>query len=78
MITDVPCLFVHLNPGMRPLHYAAWQGKVQPVNLLVKFGSAPNEGSQDGETPLHLASQYGSHMVVRMYLCTEYTCERIS
>ncbi|XP_022095344.1 uncharacterized protein LOC110981774 isoform X3 [Acanthaster planci] len=52
------------NKGMRPLHYAAWQGKVEPVNLLVKFGSAPNDGSQDGETPLHLAAQYGSHMVV--------------
>ncbi|XP_038064394.1 caskin-2-like [Patiria miniata] len=52
------------NKGMRPLHYAAWQGKVQPVYLLVKFGSAPNDGSQDGETPLHLASQHGSHMVV--------------
>ena len=51
---------------MRPLHYAAWQGKVEPVSLLLRGGANPNDPSLDGETPLHLASQYGSFRVVRI------------
>ncbi|XP_071479322.1 uncharacterized protein [Diadema antillarum] len=54
--------------GMRPLHYAAWQGKVEPVRLLLQAGSDPNQPSLDCETPLHLASQYGSYAVVETLL----------
>ncbi|XP_071483151.1 uncharacterized protein [Diadema antillarum] len=53
---------------MRPLHYAAWQGKVEPVRLLLQAGSDPNQPSLDCETPLHLASQYGSYAVVETLL----------
>eukprot|EP00057_Strongylocentrotus_purpuratus_P027340 XP_011681814.1 PREDICTED: tankyrase-2-like [Strongylocentrotus purpuratus] len=52
------------NKGMRPLHYAAWQGRLEPVRLFLQAGANPNEMSLDSETPLHLASQYGSYSVV--------------
>ena len=53
---------------MRPLHYAAWQGKEAPVNLLLQWGSSANEPAKDGETPLHLACQHGHYDVVRKKL----------
>nr|XP_054763205.1 caskin-2-like [Lytechinus pictus] len=53
---------------MRPVHYAAWQGKLEPVRLLLQAGANPNEMSLDSETPLHLASQYGSYSVVEALL----------
>ena len=49
---------------MRPLHYAAWQGKEEPVSLLLKCGSSTNDPALDGETPLHLACQHGHYDVV--------------
>uniref|UniRef100_A0ABM0M4S0 Caskin-1-like n=1 Tax=Saccoglossus kowalevskii TaxID=10224 RepID=A0ABM0M4S0_SACKO len=56
------------NRGMRPLHYAAWQGKLDAVYLLLRAGSSSNDSSNDGETPLHLASQYGSYSVAETLL----------
>ncbi|XP_070580993.1 LOW QUALITY PROTEIN: caskin-2-like [Ptychodera flava] len=56
------------NRGMRPLHYAAWQGKLDPVFLLLRSGSSSNDSSNEGDTPLHLASQYGSYDVAETLL----------
>ena len=51
--------------GMRPLHYAAWQGRLEPVRLLLRASAAVNAASLDGQIPLHLAAQYGHYEVVR-------------
>lgn len=50
--------------GMRPLHYAAWQGKAESVLMLLRAGASVNAASQDGQIPLHLAAQYGHYDVV--------------
>lgn len=55
----------HLPPGMRPLHYAAWQGRKEPMKLVLKAGSAVNIPSDEGHIPLHLAAQHGHYDVVR-------------
>lgn len=50
--------------GMRPLHYAAWQGKAEPMKMLLKSGSSVNGQSDEGQIPLHLAAQHGHYDVV--------------
>lgn len=50
---------------MRPLHYAAWQGKAEPMKMLLKSGSSVNGQSDEGQIPLHLAAQHGHYDVVR-------------
>ncbi|KAL2086426.1 hypothetical protein ACEWY4_017485 [Coilia grayii] len=47
--------------GMRPLHYAAWQGKTEPMKMLLKAGSSVNSQSEEGQIPLHLSSQHGHY-----------------
>ena len=49
---------------MRPLHYAAWQGKAESVLMLLRSGASVNGVSLDGHIPLHLAAQYGHDDVV--------------
>ncbi|KAG9476685.1 hypothetical protein GDO78_002206 [Eleutherodactylus coqui] len=53
---------------MRPLHYAAWQGKKEPMKLLLKSGSAVNIQSDEGQIPLHQAAQHGHYDVSEMLL----------
>ena len=53
---------------MRPLHYACWQGKEEPVKILLQCGSSPNLAAHNGDTPLHLACQHGHYQVVRIQL----------
>ena len=50
--------------GMRPIHYAAWQGNIDPVGILLRASSSANEPSYEGMTPLHLASEHGHYEVV--------------
>lgn len=65
-ISLLVCACASLVPpaGMRPLHYAAWQGRPGPVTLLLRAGASPSVPSHDGHTPLHLAAQYGHYEVV--------------
>uniref|UniRef100_A0A9J7ZLE3 Caskin-2 n=2 Tax=Cyprinus carpio TaxID=7962 RepID=A0A9J7ZLE3_CYPCA len=56
------------SAGMRPLHYAAWQGKADSVLMLLRSGAAVNNASHDGQIPLHLAAQYGHYEVSEMLL----------
>ncbi|KAI1233618.1 Caskin-1, partial [Lamprotornis superbus] len=51
--------------GMRPLHYAAWQGKKEPMKMVLKAGSSVNIPSDEGQIPLHLAAQHGHYDVAR-------------
>ncbi|KAI9536390.1 hypothetical protein NQZ68_033649 [Dissostichus eleginoides] len=53
---------------MRPLHYAAWQGKADSVLLLLRAGASVNSPSHDGQMPLHLSAQYGHYEVSEMLL----------
>ena len=63
-ITDIFCV-----SGMIPLHYAAWQGKSEPVHILLQWKSPGNELAMGGESPLHLACQHGHFDVVsQLYL----------
>ncbi|KAJ7400436.1 caskin-1-like protein [Pitangus sulphuratus] len=54
--------------GMRPLHYAAWQGKKEPMKMVLKAGSSVNIPSDEGQIPLHLAAQHGHYDVSEMLL----------
>lgn len=54
--------------GMRPLHYAAWQGKAESVLMLLRSGASVNGVSLDGHIPLHLAAQYGHYEVVSPHM----------
>ncbi|CAF87300.1 unnamed protein product, partial [Tetraodon nigroviridis] len=49
--------------GMRPLHYAAWQGKADSALLLLRAGASVNALSHDEQMPLHLSAQYGHYKV---------------
>uniref|UniRef100_A0A4W5L2Q5 Uncharacterized protein n=1 Tax=Hucho hucho TaxID=62062 RepID=A0A4W5L2Q5_9TELE len=53
---------------MRPLHYAAWQGKAEPMKMLLKSGSSVNGQSDEGQIPLHLSAQHGHYDVSEMLL----------
>ncbi|KAK8754971.1 hypothetical protein V5799_002326 [Amblyomma americanum] len=53
---------------MRPLHYAAWQGQAEPVQLLLEYNSSVNDASGAGDTPLHLAAQHGHVLVIERLL----------
>lgn len=57
---------------MRPLHYAAWQGKAESVLMLLRSGASVNGVSHDGHIPLHLAAQYGHYEVVSQHLIYLY------
>lgn len=59
-----------LSLGMRPLHYAAWQGKADSVLLLLRAGASVNSPSHDGQIPLHLSAQYGHYEVVSTHTYT--------
>lgn len=63
---------------MRPLHYAAWQGKAESVLMLLRSGASVNGISLDGHIPLHLAAQYGHYEVVSssiiISLVTSHCC----
>lgn len=61
---------------MRPLHYAAWQGKADSVLLLLRAGASVNSPSHDGQIPLHLSAQYGHYEVVSMHAQTPVSCPR--
>ena len=60
--------------GMRPLHYAAWQGKTEPMKMLLKAGSSVNGQSDEGQIPLHLSAQHGHYDGVTLCFCV---CVRV-
>lgn len=55
--------------GMRPLHYAAWQGKTEPMKMLLKAGASVNGQSDEGQIPLHLSAQHGHYDGVTVCVC---------
>ncbi|KAF3846955.1 hypothetical protein F7725_004033, partial [Dissostichus mawsoni] len=51
---------------MRPLHYAAWQGKAEPMKMLLKSGS--RHDGPNGTSPLHLAAKNGHIDIIRLLI----------
>lgn len=51
--------------GATPLHYAAMEGRVDTVTLLVNSGASIDPKNAAGTTPLWLASAYGRTAVVK-------------
>ena len=48
------------NMGLTPLHWAAQQGDVSSVEVLLKFGANPNVVDRNGLTALHWAASSGN------------------
>ena len=46
-----------LQQGLTALHFAAWKGHVEVVEMLIKEGASPFVQSQSGKTPLQLAQE---------------------
>ncbi|XP_030762087.1 ankyrin repeat and SAM domain-containing protein 1A-like [Sitophilus oryzae] len=61
--------------GSSPLHLAAWSGNLEIVKLLLSrsFKCNVNLTTEDDETALHCAAQYGHTAVVSLLL--EYACD---
>ena len=63
MGTCIHC-FRRFVTGMRAVHYASWQGNVDPVGLLLRHRADANAPADDGQTPLHLSCEHGHYDVV--------------
>ena len=54
--------------GRGPLHHAAEQGHVKPVQLLLEAAAEKNLQNTDGHTPLYSAASHGHVEVARMLI----------
>lgn len=54
--------------GMTPVHYAAWFGFSDVVQVLLQAGCSPNVVNLDDHTPLHLSAMKGFPSVVSILL----------
>ncbi len=54
--------------GAQPLHFAAADGNVESVNLLLDRGAKINAATQDGWTALHFACLRGDKGLVQLLL----------
>jgi ankyrin repeat protein len=54
--------------GRTPLHYAAFDGRLEVVKLLLEHGADPNIKNNDGDTPLHIAARRDYCVVVKLLL----------
>jgi tetratricopeptide (TPR) repeat protein len=52
----------------RPLAYAAAQGKIEIVRLLLDQGADPNARGESGRTPLHRAAESGQPEIARLLI----------
>ncbi len=56
------------KPGWAPLHYAATNGHVQVMNLLLENHAYIDASSPNGSTPLMMATMYGTPSAVKLLL----------
>lgn len=54
--------------GNTPLHYAAWEGNAEIIQLLINAGSLINEKNSADYTPLHFAATNGNIDSVRLLI----------
>ena len=55
------------NFGKSPIHFAAQNGHLEIVRLLMKTSNNPNAPDNSGMTPENLAMQNGHHDIVRLF-----------
>jgi len=56
------------KPGWAPLHYAATNGHLDVMNLLLEENAYIDAASPNGSTPLMMAAHYGSASAVKLLL----------
>ena len=56
------------KPGWAPLHYAATNGHLEVMNLLLEEYAYIDAASPNGTTPLMMAAQYGTESAVKLLL----------
>jgi uncharacterized protein len=56
------------KPGWAPLHYAATNGHIDVMNLLLENHAYIDASSPNGSTPLMMAALYGSPSAVKLLL----------
>jgi ankyrin repeat protein len=56
------------KPGWAPLHYAATNGNVEVIQLLLDHYAYIDADSPNGSTPLMMAAMYGSDQAVKVLL----------
>jgi ankyrin repeat protein len=56
------------KPGWAPLHYAATNGHLEVMQLLLDESAYIDAASPNGSTPLMMAAQYGSDTAVKLLL----------
>ena len=56
------------KPGWTPLHYAATNGRVPVMKLLLEKNAYIDAASPNGTTPLMMAAQYGTPSSVKLLL----------
>ncbi|XP_015374320.1 PREDICTED: integrin-linked protein kinase-like [Diuraphis noxia] len=54
--------------GFSPLHWAAKEGHLKIVEMLVQRGARINSTNRGDDTPLHLAAAHGHHEIVHLLL----------
>ena len=52
----------------RALHYAAFQGRLEAVRVLLEFGADKDAQDLDGISPLHFAARHGYSDIVQLLL----------
>lgn len=56
------------KPGWAPLHYAATNGHLEAMNLLLEENAYIDAASPNGTTPLMMAALYGTDSAVKLLL----------
>ena len=61
--------------GSSPLHWAAYAGSAESIDVLVKYGAVPSvTNAIDGSQPLHLAARYGRPAAAHALLTRAHSC----
>lgn len=66
---------VYDRDGRSALHWAARDGSVNTVNLILQLGLNPNQPDNNGVTPIHLAARYNNSLVLYALLNDKRSAE---